>query len=102
VESNTEIYEKMVKQMTEHAREYLHKVGDSLKGSGLEVALRVTTGHPADCIVASADELNADAIVMSTHGRSGISRWVYGSVTQKVLSVAHLPVMVIPPKREAR
>jgi len=44
--------------------------------------------------VAAAEEV--DLIVMSTHGRSGLGRWVYGSVARKVLSGAAVPVLMIP------
>lgn len=50
----------------------------------------------AATILKAVDELGADAIVMSTHGRGGLSRWVFGSVADKVLRLATCPVVVIP------
>lgn len=61
-----------------------------------EVSIEVEIGDPATMIVDLAERCNADAIVMSTHGRSGLSRWLFGSVTQKVLAAAVCPVYVIP------
>ena len=42
-----------------------------------------------------ADELQVDLVVMSSHGRSGISRWVFGSETEKTLRSAHCTTLVI-------
>ena len=58
----------------------------------------VEAGDPATVIVETAQKLHVDAIVMSTHGRSGLSRWLFGSVTQKVLAASCCPVFVIPAK----
>ena len=58
--------------------------------------LKVCVGDPGSLIMAMARALQVDAIVMSTHGRSGLSRWVFGSVTQRVLGSALCPVVVVP------
>ena len=42
-------------------------------------------GDASEEIIKAAEEINADLIAMSTHGRSGLSRWAFGSVTDKVL-----------------
>ena len=65
------------------------------------VKARVEVGEPAAVITDIAESLHVDAIVMSTHGRSGLSRWIFGSVTQKVLAAAGCPVFVIPAKMRA-
>ena len=62
------------------------------------VGVEVHVGEPANVIVETAERLKVDAIVMSTHGRSGLSRWLFGSVTNKVLSANVCPVYVIPSK----
>ncbi len=77
------------------AREYLEHVG-SLFPSDTVVNVRVEVSEPAAFILKVADELNVDAIIISTHGRSGISRWLFGSVTQRILNHACRPVFVIP------
>lgn len=58
--------------------------------------LKVYVGDPGSLIPAIARTSQVDAIVMSTHGRSGLSRWVFGSVTQRVLSAGICPVVVVP------
>ena len=54
------------------------------------------SGTPPEVIVNFAREQSIDLIVMSTHGRSGFSRLIYGSVAEAVLRGAHLPIMLIP------
>src|SRR5699024_10227017 len=58
----------------------------------------VSVGYPAQAIVEEAREF--DMIVMSTHGRTGFSRFFLGSVAEKVLRMAHLPVLVVNRERE--
>lgn len=58
--------------------------------------IKVCVGSPASIIAGMARALAVDAIVMSTHGRSGLSRWMFGSVTQRVLGLATCPVVVVP------
>ncbi len=53
------------------------------------------TGKPVDAILDTAVSESCDLIVMSTHGRSGIQRWVYGSVTEKVLHSAEIPLLIV-------
>lgn len=62
------------------------------------VAVYVATGHPAERIVALAAELDADVIVMGTHGRTGLKRWVLGSVAEEVVRRAPCGVFVIRPR----
>jgi nucleotide-binding universal stress UspA family protein len=76
---------------------YLKRIAENLTAtSQLEVRYEFFTGEPASIIVDRAKALNVDAIVMSTHGRSGFSRWLFGSVTQKVLNAMPCPVLVVP------
>jgi len=68
---------------------------------GLRTEARVETGAPAVAILAVADALPADLIVMGTHGASGFEHLVLGSVTEKVLRRATCPVMTVPPPARA-
>ncbi|NQW22448.1 MAG: universal stress protein [SAR202 cluster bacterium] len=58
---------------------------------------RSGTGKAAPSIIRFSEEHGADLIVMSTHGRSGIDRWMMGSVAEKVLRGADIPVLTVPP-----
>lgn len=79
----------------QETNEYLDalKKGKARKGYSLNVIIH--DGDPASVIVDTAVAEKADLIVMSTHGRSGFSRWMIGSVTTKVLRQAPCPVLVI-------
>ena len=56
----------------------------------------VLAGQPYSAIVDCAENEQADLIVMSSHGRSGLSRMLIGSVTDRLLRAAKCPVMVVP------
>ena len=67
------------------AEEYLNKTAEVLRNKGITVTAEVRVGSAAEEIVKLAEEIKANMIAMSTHGRSGLSRWAFGSVTDKVL-----------------
>ncbi len=77
------------------AMNYLDGVGKSLKEMGLKAASAVAVGSPADQIIDYAKANAIDLIAMSTHGRTGIGRWVFGSVTDKVLHAGDTAVLVV-------
>lgn len=77
------------------AESYLEGVAKTLSSENLSAECCVCSGVPAETIIAFADTKDVDLIVMSTHGRSGIGRWVYGSVADKVLRGADVPVLLI-------
>jgi nucleotide-binding universal stress UspA family protein len=81
------------------ARLYLSRVTNRVletESTDLNIVSHAEIGEPADIIIKNARNQQVDAIVMSTHGRSGFSRWLFGSVTTKVLNAAPCPVFVIP------
>ncbi len=81
------------------ARRYLDDISERIRSSiPVSVEVRAEISDPASMIVKYAKKQNADVIVMSTHGRSGFSKWFFGSVTNKVLNITTCPVMVIPNK----
>lgn len=77
------------------AKQYLGRVERDLKATGLKVATFVDEGHPAQVIVETEASHEADMVVMSTHGRSGVVRWVYGSVADKVLHRTRCPLLLV-------
>lgn len=68
-----------------------------LKGLGGDawIDTDVRFGHPVETILAVAEEIEADFIVLGTHGRKGISRWLLGSVAEAVLRRAECPVITV-------
>lgn len=82
---------------------YLREVaGDIEQHLGLEVRTKVLVGSPADCLLAEAESFAPDLLVISTHGRSGPSRWRFGSVADKVVRGAACNTLVIGPKATQR
>jgi nucleotide-binding universal stress UspA family protein len=59
---------------------------------------RVLRGDPAEAILRAAGEESADLIAISTHGRSGLARWLFGSTATKLLEAATVPVLFVRPK----
>ncbi len=76
-------------------REYLDNIAGNLSKEGINIRVVIRQGDPASEVVDYATSNHEDIIVMSTHGRSGIQRWVYGSVADKVLRSATMPVLLI-------
>lgn len=66
--------------------------------AALDFEMRVVEGHPASAIVEVARETEAELIVLGTHGRTGLSRVIMGSVAEEVLRKAHCPVVVVKPE----
>ena len=77
------------------AQRYLGRVAKKLEGQGLKVRTDVVCWPPAETITGYAKESGADIIVMSSHGRTGPSRWTHGSVAEKVLRLSSVPVLVV-------
>ncbi len=75
--------------------EYLEKTGENLKSENIEVSIIVKSGNAAEEILKAADQVNADLIAMSTHGRSGWRRAAFGSITDKVLHGSRMPVLMV-------
>jgi nucleotide-binding universal stress UspA family protein len=73
---------------------YLDHVAGPIKNEGLTVSTTVLFGKAADNIVEYAEKNEIDLIAVSTHGRSGLGRWVFGNVTDKILHTGNVPVLV--------
>jgi nucleotide-binding universal stress UspA family protein len=80
----------------EMAERYLATLAEELKKSGLKASATVRTGqHVAVEIIDFAKEKRVDLIIMNTHGRSGLTRWVLGSVALKLLTRAETPILLL-------
>ena len=85
------------------ALEYLDKTAGLLKTEGVTVTTKVVVGDASAEIVKAAEEIDANLIAMSTHGRSGISRWAFGSVTDKVLRrEGRIPIAMIKAPKKSK
>jgi nucleotide-binding universal stress UspA family protein len=87
----------------ERAIEYLSNAKEKLATQGIPARTAVIKGRSeADAIVDLAGQEEVDLIVKTTHGRSGLSRWVYGGVATKVLQQAPCPVLLVRIRAEDR
>jgi len=77
------------------AERYLGRIAEKLESKGVKASTQVLLWPPAEAIASYAKENGADIIVMSSHGRSGLSRWAYGSVAEKVLRSSCVPVLMV-------
>jgi len=88
-------------RLRQEAEQYLEGVAERLRQRGLKVQTRVVAeNHPAQAILHEADAMKASLIALETHGRRGLSRLILGSVADKVIRGAHMPVLVHRPKHE--
>jgi nucleotide-binding universal stress UspA family protein len=76
-------------------------IANRLQADGYHVALHISRLMAAEAILDYTEHHHVDLIAIATHGRSGVSRWVFGSVTQKVIQASHVPVLVIRPEDKA-
>jgi nucleotide-binding universal stress UspA family protein len=82
----------------EEAKQYLAKVQAELKKAGVDSEVKVVTGRAAEAIADFAQREKVDLIILATHGRTGISRWIFGSVADRLLRSSPAPVLVIRPQ----
>jgi nucleotide-binding universal stress UspA family protein len=79
----------------EQAERYLDKIANELETRGIKARIEVLLGNPAEEIINFIERSDADVIVMSSHGRSGISRWTHGSVADRVFRGSRIPVLMV-------
>lgn len=78
----------------------LQPIATSLRGAGFTVRVAAWVDEPADAIATYAHEQKVDVIAMATHGRSGMSRLLLGSVAEAVVRQSHIPVLLLRPEAE--
>jgi nucleotide-binding universal stress UspA family protein len=77
------------------AEKQLRKAREELVAKNVKVRTQVGHGSAADEIVLIAKTENVDLIVIATHGSTGLERWVFGSVAEKVVRMAEIPVLTV-------
>ena len=88
--------EEQMEETSKTVINYLDKTGESLRSKGAKVTAKVAFGDASEEIIKASEEINANLIAMSTHGRTGISRWAFGSITDRVLRHGgRIPVAVV-------
>lgn len=79
------------------ARRYLDELVGRVKYGKVNVKAEVLTGKAADSLADYAIKNKVDLIIIATHGRSGISRWVWGSVADRILHSSRVPILMVRP-----
>src|SRR5215831_14319786 len=77
------------------ANDYLHEVAQRAELAGLSVTERIYAGPPSATLVMAANSLGVDLIVMTSRGRSGITRWLLGSVAEGVSRESQTPTLIV-------
>lgn len=78
--------------------DYVNRITAQLKQKGLSVKSEMKEKRQltvAEEIIKTSDEINADLIAMSTHGRSGVGRWAFGSVADRILHTSNVPILLV-------
>lgn len=92
---------KLLEEVAKSASEYLGRIGAEMRAGGHKVRTIIDERPPAEAILHIADQEHADLIVMSTHGRSGLSRLMLGSIAENVLRHTYCTILFVKPERTA-
>lgn len=92
--------EQIMEQLRAAAREYLDRLAQRLRDQGRQVDTHILIGSPAAAILNYVYEHNVDLVAMATHGRSGVARMLLGSVADKIIRGAGVPVLLRRPAAE--
>ena len=87
--------ERIKEQMRTWASEYLERIAAGAQDQSIPVVVSMTEGKAAVEITQFAEANHVDLIVMSTRGQSGLSRWLMGSVADRVVRGATVPVLLV-------
>lgn len=90
-------WQKMEAELESAAKIYLDRLLSRVKFNNVELQAEVVKGKAADSIAGYAAENGVELIAIATHGRSGIGRWVWGSVADRVLRTATVPILMVRP-----
>ena len=93
----TETRGQAFRRVKDEMKSYLGEKARALLAKGIEVESAVRLGHPADEIIDYARTHEVDLIMMSTHGRTGLGRMIFGSVAGRVLLSGVKPVLLVRP-----
>jgi nucleotide-binding universal stress UspA family protein len=92
-------WESMYELLRQEGDEATKYVADRAEAEGLDVERNTVEGHPADEIIKYAEKNSISLIVMGTLGKSGLDRFLLGSVAEKVVRTSKIPVLVVRGKK---
>jgi nucleotide-binding universal stress UspA family protein len=90
-----QIYEETESAMKSEAKDYLNQIKTRLKYEKTELHTEVLVGRVADSLADYTEKNEIDLILIATHGHSGVTRWVRGSVADKILRSSNVPVLMV-------
>ena len=99
-ESAILLYHRNLEELTKQAESYLSSLKGEFREKGIEAKTCVVGGPVVEQIINCALRENADLIAMCSHGRTGLARAFYGSVTAGVLNLIDRPLLVIRSRRD--
>jgi nucleotide-binding universal stress UspA family protein len=88
-------YETIAEALTKEGEAYLRAIEKRLQAKGFAVESQLLQGNEAHVILEQCDRKDIDLIAMTTHGRSGVSRWLLGSVAEKIVRHATKPIFLV-------
>lgn len=96
-----EEYEEHGKIATEHVDKLIHEINDELNtGKTIKTEPIIVEGNPTKIIVKAIEKKEADVVLIASSGKNPIDKFLIGSITEKIIQDATVPVIVIPAKAE--
>jgi len=92
-------WESMYELLKQEGDAAIKYVADKAKAEGLEIEGNLIEGHPADEIIKYSEKNSVSLIIMGTLGKSGLDRFLLGSVAEKVVRNSKIPVLVVHAKK---
>jgi nucleotide-binding universal stress UspA family protein len=97
---SSNVWTQIESQEKATAVNYLNDIVNRVQYEGINVEAKVILGRVADSIVDFVIKNGIDLIIIATHGRSGVNRWLRGSVANRVLHAIRSPILIIPPPEQ--
>lgn len=96
--SDPALASELIDNLEAESLSYLQSIRSRLQHAGLHTSFLIRQGPVAETVLRVAAEVQADVVAMSTHGRSGVSRWLLGSIASRVVNHSPIPVLLIRPQ----
>lgn len=92
-----QVVQSVYDALIDEVARYLESVAAELRARGLDVSCRICEGPAAEALLSVADNDKVDLVVLTSHGRTGLRRWLLGSVAERIVRQARAPVLLVPP-----
>jgi len=94
--------ETVVEALESEGEEAVDRVASAARAAGLEAVTTVTTGAAYRAILEYVSDTGIDLVVMGTHGRQGLDRYLLGSVTERIVRTSEVPVLTVRQPEDAK